>query len=91
MNLIWSRIESNEKLGIDSQTAKYRLQHDGKNVITPPQNNVLLKILGFFFGGFCSLLWFAAIIMILSYKPLGEPAPAPLNLALGIVLVRFRL
>lgn len=33
------------------------------------------------------MLWFAAIIMILSYKPLGEPNPSLISLALGIVLI----
>jgi sodium/potassium-transporting ATPase subunit alpha len=87
--LIWQRVESNANLGLNSQTVTRRLQHDGKNIISPPKNNVIYKILGYLFGGFCSLLWFAAIIMILSYKPFGMPNPAPLNLALGIVLVRI--
>ncbi|RIA98676.1 hypothetical protein C1645_748901 [Glomus cerebriforme] len=87
VNLIWQRVESNANLGLNSQTATYRLQHDGKNTISPPKSNVVYKILGYLFGGFCSLLWFAAIIMILSYKPFGNPNPAPLNLALGVVLI----
>jgi sodium/potassium-transporting ATPase subunit alpha len=89
VNTIWQRLESNATLGLDHPTAKLRLQRDGKNAITPPNNNIFFKILGFFFGGFCGLLWFAAIIMILSYEPFGKPNPAPLNLALGIVLVSF--
>ncbi|CAG8572667.1 7033_t:CDS:10 [Acaulospora morrowiae] len=84
---ILQRFESNENLGLDSRTATYRLQRDGRNVITPPKNNIILKILNYLLGGFCSLLWFAALICILSYKPLGEPNPAPINLALGIVLI----
>ncbi|PKY27748.1 calcium ATPase [Rhizophagus irregularis] len=87
VNLIWQRVESNATLGLNSQTVTRRLQHDGKNLISSPKNNVIYKILGYLFGGFCSLLWFAAIIMILSYQPFGMPNPAPLNLALGVVLI----
>ncbi|CAG8567609.1 1649_t:CDS:2 [Funneliformis mosseae] len=87
VNLIWERFECNKNLGLNSQTAAHHLQRNGKNVISPPKNNIIYKILGYFLGGFCSLIWFAAIIMILLYKPLGEPNPSLINLALGIVLI----
>lgn len=38
------------------------------------------------FGGFGSLLLVAGILVLVSYKPLGQP-PALANLALGIVLL----
>jgi sodium/potassium-transporting ATPase subunit alpha len=88
--LIWKRVASNPNLGLDLHTATYRLQQDGKNAISSPKNNIVYKILEYLLGGFCGLFWFAAILAILSYKPLGEPNPSPLNLALGIVLVNFR-
>jgi sodium/potassium-transporting ATPase subunit alpha len=40
----------------------------------------------YFFGGFGSVLFIAAILVFVSWKPLGQP-PLLANLALGIVLV----
>lgn len=59
----------------------------GKNSISPPPSNWLRKLFGYFFGGFCSLLWFASIICYISWKPLGNPNPAPLNLALAVIIM----
>jgi len=42
--------------------------------------------MGYFFGGFGGLLFFAGIICIICYKPLGNPTPDPSNLALGCLL-----
>lgn len=39
------------------------------------------------FGGFGALLLGGGILCIVSWKPLGEPQPAPANLALGVVLL----
>ena len=38
------------------------------------------------FGGFGSILLTGSILVFISWKPLGEPDPAPANLALAIVL-----
>ena len=91
VGLILQQLGCDRNLGLNSQKANYRLQQNGKNVVSPPKNKIIYKILGYLFGGFCGLLWFAAIITILSYKPLGEPNPSPLNLALGIVIVRISI
>ena len=39
-----------------------------------------------FFGQFGSILFIASILVFIAWKPLGEPAPAPANLGLAIVL-----
>src|ERR1700724_1533736 len=42
--------------------------------------------LGYFFGGFGGMLFVAAVVSIICYKPLGLPTPDGSNLALGILL-----
>ncbi|KAI8363918.1 hypothetical protein BD560DRAFT_373551 [Blakeslea trispora] len=78
---------TNTDLGLETTQAIARVNEYGKNVISPPPSNWLKKIFDYFFGGFCSLLWFASIICWISWKPLGEPAPSPLNLALAVILM----
>ncbi|KAI7889875.1 uncharacterized protein EV154DRAFT_423062 [Mucor mucedo] len=73
--------------GLDTDQAVARVAEYGKNAISPPPSNWARKIFGYFFGGFCGLLWFASIICYISWKPLGNPAPAPLNLALAVILM----
>ncbi|KAI9472200.1 MAG: hypothetical protein EXX96DRAFT_642713 [Benjaminiella poitrasii] len=75
------------KHGLDTQQAVIRASEHGRNAISPPPNNWPRKIFCYFFGGFCSLLWFASIICWISWKPLGNPKPSPLNLALAIILM----
>jgi hypothetical protein len=41
---------------------------------------------GYFFGGFGGMLFVAAVVSIICYKPLGLPNPDGSNLALGILL-----
>jgi len=47
---------------------------------------LLIDSLGYFFGGFGGLLFIAGIIVIICYKPLGDPNPDASNLALGVLL-----
>ncbi|KAL1611800.1 hypothetical protein SLS60_000020 [Paraconiothyrium brasiliense] len=54
--------------------------------MTPPPSGVFGKIMGYFFGGFGSILLVASILVFIAWKPLGNP-PAKANLALAIVLV----
>ncbi|CAO3641027.1 unnamed protein product [Mucor fragilis] len=78
---------TNTEQGLDTAQAVSRIAEYGKNAISPPPSNWLRKFFGYFFGGFCSLLWFASIICYISWKPLGEPNPSPLNLALAVILM----
>ncbi|RCI05193.1 hypothetical protein CU098_001984 [Rhizopus stolonifer] len=78
---------TNTELGLETSQAVSRVSEYGKNTISPPPSNWLRKFFRYFFGGFCSLLWFASIICWISWKPLGEPAPSPLNLALAVILM----
>jgi sodium/potassium-transporting ATPase subunit alpha len=53
--------------GLSANAANVRLQRDGKNGIPQRRPNYLLKILGYIFGGFCSVLWVGVIIFFLWY------------------------
>ena len=55
------------KDGLDKNTAAQLLIKNGKNKITQKSKNPIIKILGYFFTGFCGLIWIAAIICILAY------------------------
>lgn len=54
--------------------------------MTPPRSGLLGKILGYFFGGFGSILVVAGILVFIAWRPLGDP-PSPANLALACVLI----
>jgi sodium/potassium-transporting ATPase subunit alpha len=73
--------------GLDTLQIASRASEHGKNLISPPPNNWPRKIFGYFFGGFCSILWCASIICWISWKPLGNPDPSPLNLALAVIIM----
>ena len=48
-------------------------------MFSPPQTHRIKQILGYFFKGFGSILLLGAILVFISWKPLGEP-PAVANL-----------
>lgn len=73
--------------GLPSTEAKSRLSRDGPNAFKAKKPNYLLKVLKYFFGGFGAILSLAVILFGVSYKPLGEPDPAPYNLALAILVL----
>ncbi|KAI9208515.1 uncharacterized protein BJ171DRAFT_489165, partial [Polychytrium aggregatum] len=76
--------------GLLSAVAAQKLKFEGPNTITPVRENQVLKLLSFFFGGFCFLMWCAAFIIFLSYWPLPQldnQAPSVYNLALVILLL----
>lgn len=69
------------------EQVKKRLTECGKNVPSKPPTHYTKQIFGYFFKGFGIILLVGAILVFISWKPLGEPNPAVANLALGIVLV----
>ncbi|KAI7889874.1 uncharacterized protein EV154DRAFT_603696 [Mucor mucedo] len=73
--------------GLETEQAISRVAEYGRNAISPPPSNWTKKIISYFFGGFCSLLWIASIICWISWKPLGNPNPSPLNLALAVIIM----
>lgn len=76
--------------GLSANAAGIRLGRDGKNVLPRPKTNYIKKLIGYIFGGFCSVLWVGAIIFFLCWQPLSKPASAQnLSLAVLILIVIF--
>ncbi|KAI4637641.1 hypothetical protein J4E83_000458 [Alternaria metachromatica] len=72
--------------GLSDDQAQRRISEHGQNKMTPPPSGLLKKIIGYFFGGFGSILVVAGILVFVAWKPLGKP-PAVANLALACVLI----
>ncbi|TGZ77486.1 calcium ATPase [Ascodesmis nigricans] len=58
----------------------------GHNIHRPPPSRIMHKLLVYCFGGFGSLLLTGGILVLIAWRPLGNP-PAAANLALGIILL----
>ncbi|WWC71995.1 uncharacterized protein I206_105954 [Kwoniella pini CBS 10737] len=84
---ILQRLSVNDKVGLEDEQVKRKSSQYGLNEINPPKPNLFLKWLEYVLGGFGSLLLIASILCFIAWKPLGEPNPAPANLALAIVLL----
>ena len=72
--------------GLSAVAAARRLQRDGKNTVAKRSDNYILKLLGYVFGGFCSILWVGVLIFFLCWRPLSSP-PSVTNLALAILVI----
>ncbi|KIV98826.1 uncharacterized protein PV09_09398 [Verruconis gallopava] len=73
--------------GLSSEVAEQRLQRDGKNVLPESHESQILKVLGYVFGGFCSVLWIGVLVFFLCWRPLGDPNPQAYNLGLAILVL----
>lgn len=76
--------------GLTSIAAARRLKTDGPNALRLPKKNPALEVLRYLFSGFGGFIWTAALLVFLSWKPIGDP-PTTANLALAIVLVLVAL
>jgi sodium/potassium-transporting ATPase subunit alpha len=76
-----------EAQGLSQNAAATRLQRDGKNEIPHPEPKWIGKLLGYVFGGFCSVLWVGVVIFFICWRPLGDPNPAAYNLGLAILVL----
>ncbi|KAL4893308.1 hypothetical protein BDV59DRAFT_178003 [Aspergillus ambiguus] len=74
------------RYGLSDSAVSTRLQRDGKNLISRYRENYVKKILGYVFGGFCSVLWVGVIVFFLCWKPLSNPPSIP-NLAMAILVI----
>ena len=72
--------------GLDESKAAQLLAKNGFNRISQKSKNPIFKLVGYLFTGFCGLIWVAAIICILAWRPIGNP-PDPTNLGLGVLLI----
>lgn len=84
---LFRRFSSSRSSGLTSGEAANQLKTVGRNLPTPPPSRWFKQTMGYLFGGFGPILFIAAILVFIAWKPLGEPNPAVANLALAIVLV----
>ncbi|KAJ3567702.1 hypothetical protein NPX13_g6677 [Xylaria arbuscula] len=94
-SLEWHTISATEALrrlttsitdGLSDEQTTRRTKEYGRNAPSPPKSHTIQTWLGYFFKGFGSVLLVGAILVFISWKPLGQP-PSLANLALAIVLV----
>lgn len=83
---VHNRFSSTPGRGLSVEQAARKLQEVGPNMPSPPPSQWLRKTLNYLFGGFGAILFVAAILVFVAWKPLGQP-PSIANLALAIVLV----
>lgn len=81
------RFNSDATQGLTSNEAKRRLQSHGPNTLQMRKPNYVKKILGYLFGGFCSILWVGAITFFICWQPPLSDPPNVTNLALAILVV----
>ncbi|PSR80352.1 hypothetical protein BD289DRAFT_490855 [Coniella lustricola] len=84
---IQKRLNVNATQGLSTDDAQRITKEHGKNKLSPLPNPWFRKIMGYLFKGFGSILCVGGILVLISWKPLGEPDPQIANLALGIVLI----
>ena len=72
--------------GLTSDAAASLLLKNGKNLLKQEKKSIFMQLFSYLFTGFCGVLWIAAVICILAWKPIGNP-PDPTNLGLGIILI----
>ncbi|KAF1808571.1 Na/K ATPase alpha 1 subunit [Eremomyces bilateralis CBS 781.70] len=82
---VLSRLSVSAKQGLSTDQVARKQSEFGPNSLTPPPSRWFIKTLGYLYGGFGSVLFVAAILVFIAWKPLGQP-PAIANLALAIVL-----
>ncbi|KAJ3271825.1 hypothetical protein HDV01_006337 [Terramyces sp. JEL0728] len=73
--------------GLEKSVLDRKVHFHGQNKLSPPKTNYLLKFLGYTFGGFNAMMWLAAIISFISYKPLGGDDPPVFALGVGLLLI----
>ncbi|KAG0297009.1 hypothetical protein BGZ96_007893 [Linnemannia gamsii] len=81
------RFNSESTTGLTQQESSRRLKANGLNTLDSPKPNYFKMIIGYTFGGFCSILWLGVItFLICAYPPLS-PTPNVTNLALAILVL----
>ncbi|OJD35701.1 h k atpase alpha [Diplodia corticola] len=80
------RLSTSLQHGLSADVAARKLKEYGPNAPSPPPSTWFRRSVGYFFGGFGSILLTASILVFIAWKPLGDP-PAQANLALATVLL----
>ncbi|KAF9940794.1 hypothetical protein BGZ67_006811 [Mortierella alpina] len=81
------RFNSHESLGLSQHEAERRLHTNGPNTLEVRKPSYVKKILGYLFGGFCSILWVGVITFIICWRPPLSNPPNVTNLALAILVL----
>ncbi|KAG0098849.1 hypothetical protein BGZ93_010104 [Podila epicladia] len=81
------RFNSNEALGLPQNEAQRRLQANGPNSLNARKPNYVKKVLGYVFGGFCSVLWVGVATFLICWQPPLSNPPNVTNLALAILVM----
>ncbi|KAF2768038.1 calcium ATPase [Teratosphaeria nubilosa] len=84
---LFNRFDTDRTLRLRSAQVADLIKTVGRNMPTAPPSRWFRKTIRYLYGGFGSILFVAAILVFVAWKPLGEPDPAVANLALAIVLV----
>lgn len=84
---LYQRLSTSRNFGLSADQVQRKAAEFGANAPSRPPTHYTKTILGYLFKGFGSILLLGAILVFVSWKPLGEPAPAVANLALAIVLL----
>lgn len=83
---VFQRFSSSPMQGLSSEQAARKLKEFGPNMPSAPPSRWFRKTVTYLYGGFGAILFIAAILVFVAWKPLGQP-PSTANLALAIVLV----
>ncbi|TQV93461.1 hypothetical protein V2A60_010137 [Cordyceps javanica] len=83
---ITQQLNVSRRDGLSAGMVANRQQRDGRNTLPKPKTNYWRKVLGYVFGGFCSVLWVGVVIFFVCWRPLSNP-PSPVNLALAILVL----
>lgn len=86
MDELLRRLSVSAQQGLSEEQVKRRVGEYGRNKVSPPPSDLFGRIMGYFLGGFGSILLVAGILVFIAWKPLGDP-PAEANLALASVLI----
>jgi len=89
MDELIRRLETDVENGLSPEQARFRLERDGPNELTPPKTTPeWVKFCKQLFGGFSMLLWIGAILCFVAYSIQASTFEDPPgdNLYLGVVL-----
>ncbi|KAK3829497.1 MAG: hypothetical protein JOS17DRAFT_216555 [Linnemannia elongata] len=81
------RFNSDPTSGLTQPEAGRRLKANGLNTLDSPKPNYFKMVLGYTFGGFCSILWIGVITFLICWQPPLSPTPNVTNLALAILVL----
>lgn len=83
---IYKRQKVDPAFGLTEADVTAKNEKYGHNVHASPPSRLLQRLFWYFFSGFGSILFGGAILVFISWKPLGHP-PQVANLVLALVLV----